>query len=121
MQPNRTMPLWVKSGHWGTSEQCPLYPQKRTLELTRVMSALCQKQTHASQQRASSFDNIVGALPEEQRHVEAERRRGLEIDRQLELVRGLDRKLARPRALEDAIDISRCLPIRIELVNSVGQ
>jgi len=24
---------------------CPLYPQKRTLELRRVMSALCQKQT----------------------------------------------------------------------------
>jgi hypothetical protein len=27
------------------SEQCPLYPQKQTLELSRVMSALCQKQT----------------------------------------------------------------------------
>ena len=24
-------PLWVKSGHWSTSAQCPLYPQKRTL------------------------------------------------------------------------------------------
>jgi hypothetical protein len=24
---------------------CPLYPQKRTLELSREMSALCQKQT----------------------------------------------------------------------------
>src|SRR6266481_3299516 len=28
--------------------------------------------THASQRRASLFDNIVGALLEEQRHVEAE-------------------------------------------------
>jgi hypothetical protein len=45
---------------------------------------------HASQQRASLFDNIIGALLEEQRHVEAERLRGLEIDRQLELDRGLD-------------------------------
>jgi hypothetical protein len=27
------------------SEQCPLYPQKQTLELSRVMSALCQKRT----------------------------------------------------------------------------
>src|SRR6516165_143094 len=26
-------------------EQCPLYPRKRTLELSRAMSALCQKQT----------------------------------------------------------------------------
>jgi hypothetical protein len=25
--------------------RCPLYPQKRTLKLSRVMSALCQKQT----------------------------------------------------------------------------
>ena len=24
-------PLWVKSRHRGTSDQCPLYPQKRTL------------------------------------------------------------------------------------------
>src|SRR5262249_2107098 len=24
----RECPLWVKSGHWGTSEQCPLYPPK---------------------------------------------------------------------------------------------
>jgi len=24
---------------------CPLYPQKRTLELSRAMSALCQKRT----------------------------------------------------------------------------
>src|SRR6516165_10631975 len=24
-------PLWVKSRHWSTSNQCPLYPQKRTL------------------------------------------------------------------------------------------
>src|SRR5262249_11543789 len=38
-------PLWVKSRHCGISNQCPLYPQKRTLELSREMSALCQKQT----------------------------------------------------------------------------
>jgi hypothetical protein len=27
------------------SDRCLLYPQKRTLELSRAMSALCQKQT----------------------------------------------------------------------------
>src|SRR5215469_9204728 len=41
-------PLWVKSGHWSTFEQCLLYPQKRTLELNRVMSALCQKRTNGT-------------------------------------------------------------------------
>ena len=32
------------------STRCPLYPQKRTWELNRGMSALCQKRTHALQQ-----------------------------------------------------------------------
>src|SRR5215510_204194 len=31
----------------GASNQCPLYPKKRTLELGRGMSALCQKRTFA--------------------------------------------------------------------------
>ena len=37
--------IWVKSRHRSMSAGRPLYPQKRTLELTRGMSALCQKQT----------------------------------------------------------------------------
>ena len=41
----RQCPLWVKSGHRGQLKECPLYPQKRTLKLSRVMSAMCQKQT----------------------------------------------------------------------------
>src|ERR1700736_4770172 len=75
--------------------------------MIRAFGAHCPHRTHAAQQRASSFDNMVGALLEEQRHVEAERLRGLEIDRQLELDRGLDGKLARLLALEDAIGIGR--------------
>ena len=38
-------PLWVKSRHRRTSNQCPLYPQKRTSMSTIAMSALCQKRT----------------------------------------------------------------------------
>src|SRR3974390_1283183 len=42
-QPSGTeCPLWVKSRHSLMSDQCPLYPRKRTLELSRVMSALCR-------------------------------------------------------------------------------
>ena len=48
---SRSCPLWVISGHWSTSASCPLYPQKRTMELNREMSALCQKRTYAMQQR----------------------------------------------------------------------
>jgi hypothetical protein len=46
---SRRCPLWVKSRHCGISNQCPLYPQKRTWLSTVVMSALCQKQTSAFQ------------------------------------------------------------------------
>jgi hypothetical protein len=69
----------------------------------------------------TSFDHLVGALLELQRHAEAERLGGLHIDHQLELDRGLDGSLARLRALEDAIGIGRCAPVIIERVVSVGQ
>src|SRR5262249_2848599 len=35
----------VRNGHRGTSDQCLLYPRKRTLISTVVMSALCQLET----------------------------------------------------------------------------
>src|SRR6516225_6238626 len=46
--------LWVKSGHRGWLMECPLYPQKRTLELSRVMSALC------TLSELSIIENIAG-------------------------------------------------------------
>ena len=46
-------PLWVNNGHSVMFDGCPLYPQKRTLELSPAMSALCQKQTYAVQQTAA--------------------------------------------------------------------
>ena len=53
--------------------------------------------------REPLLDHLVGTLLEKERHVEAERPGGLEVDHQLELDRGLDGKIARLRALEDAI------------------
>src|ERR1700730_17592055 len=69
----------------------------------------------------TSFDHLVGALLELQRHIEAERLGGLHIDHQLELDGGLDGKLARLLPLEDAIGIGRRAPKIIGQVNSVGQ
>ena len=43
---------------------CLLYPQKRTLELSRGMSALCQKQTFCSAAKERLFDHLVGARVE---------------------------------------------------------
>jgi hypothetical protein len=43
-----------------TVAQCPLYPQKRTLELSHEMSALCQKRTFCAAERTSLFDHLVG-------------------------------------------------------------
>src|SRR5262249_18532941 len=55
----RSCPLWVNSGHRGKLEECPLYPQKRTLISTAVMSALCQKRTHAPQQLITSLGQVL--------------------------------------------------------------
>ena len=52
-----------------------------------------------------SFDHLVGAAEQLCWHFESEGLGSLKVDHQLELDRGLDGKLARLRALEDAIDI----------------
>src|SRR6478736_1148338 len=106
--------------------------QKRTLRPHFRMSALPPSRPHqkpsscplsansrhnAAQQML--FDHLVGAGEQRWRHVEAERLGGLEVDHQLELDRGLDRKLARLRLLEDAVGIGRRAPIIIDLVTSV--
>ena len=50
-------PMPVKIRHRRMSVWCPLYPQKRTLELSLEMSALCQKRT--------STTGRIGAWPRE--------------------------------------------------------
>src|SRR6516164_11754590 len=57
--PERSCPLGVISGHSPTFDRCPLYPQMRTSQLSREMSALCQKRTHAPQQFSSLFGHRV--------------------------------------------------------------
>src|SRR5713226_4812163 len=94
----------------------PLLLRKQTSAGHHGMSRNDPKETCAF----GLFDHLVGALLKMQWHVEAERLGGLEVDHQLELDRGLDGKLARRRALEDAIGIGRRAPKSTELVISVG-
>src|SRR6266480_4492807 len=69
------------------------------------MSALGQQRTHAPQQNGSLFDHLVSELLELQRHLEAQRLGGLEIDDQLKLCRRLQWKIGRLLTLEDAVDV----------------
>jgi|SRR6516164_3827944 len=66
-------PLWVRSRHRKGSAECLLHPQKRTLELTRMMSALCQKRTFCAAAERSLFDHLVGAGEQRRRHSHAKR------------------------------------------------
>src|SRR5215469_8569324 len=57
------MSAWVRSGDRSASAQCPLYSQKRTLELGRVMSALCQKRTLAEWPKSPTRSDGAGGSP----------------------------------------------------------
>src|SRR4051794_7527732 len=56
-----------------------------------------------------------------QRHFESKRFGGPEVDHELKLDRRLDRKLARLRALENAIGIGRRAPKIVDLIIPVGE
>src|SRR5439155_26597899 len=90
--------------------------EERTFPATTGSSGMRQTRT-----LGGLFDHFVGALLEARGYVEAERLGGLEVDHQLELDRGLNGKLARLGALEDAIGIVRRAPVIVGLVISVGQ
>ena len=78
-----------------------------------------QTATCAVLQMSSLFDDLVGSDKESLRHGEAECLGVLYVDHQFEFNRGLDGKIARLRALQDAIDIRRRTPELIENIRAV--
>src|SRR5262249_50375047 len=69
---------------------------------------------------AHSFDHLVGAGVEARWDIEPGRFGLLKINHQLELVGCLNWRVARLLALEDAIDIAGRPPVRVGLINPVG-
>src|SRR6516165_7547748 len=67
------------------------------------------------------FDHGIGALLEMDRHVEAKRLSGFQIDHQLEFDWSLYRKLTWLLAFKNAINIRRRAPEIIGQIISVGQ
>ena len=59
-------------------------PESRRRARVNEMSAKYQKQTHALRQFAALFNHLVGRHLHNQRHSDAERLRGLEIDDEFE-------------------------------------
>src|SRR5215469_10559779 len=90
-----------QSRHRSPSNQCPLYPQKRTLVERVGMSALCQKRTLSS----FLFDYLIGANKQRRRNVKTQRLRRLEIYDHFEFSRLLDWYLRRLFALENLVDV----------------
>src|SRR5262245_53705178 len=90
---------------------CPLYPQKRTCAVHKLMSALGQKRTHAAHQKGLLFDQLVRACEQRRRHREAKGFGGFEIDDQLVLGRSLYRQVRSLLPFKNAVDITGSVPI----------
>src|SRR5262245_52657277 len=88
----------------------------------RTSSASCDSSgTGQIRKSPLSLDHLGGAAEQRRRHWEAEGFRGLEVDHQFELFRGLDGQFARLRALKDAIGIDCPAPEIIQYYISIGE
>src|SRR5262245_66033291 len=77
------------------------FPRKQTNSRRLGMSALCQKRTYASQQKAS-LENLVGTAGQRQRNGDAERTGGLQVDEHLDFGGLLHRQIGRLAAFKNS-------------------
>jgi hypothetical protein len=88
----RRRPVWVQLRRTQYEHMFPLHPPSRTMLDAVGMSQTCHMQTHAPQQKGL-FDHLIGAGEQRGRHRQAQRLGGLEIDREFDLRRLLDRQI----------------------------
>src|SRR6516165_5378848 len=95
-------------------------PQKRTLELSLQMSALCQKRTHALQHKTWLFDHLVGGGDQCWWDRQSERLSSFAVNDQLKSCRRLHWKIGRFFSFEDRVDVVCCWPEVTSDVNAIG-
>ena len=115
-RPRWRSPLWVKSGQPSSSNQCPLYPRKRT-----ILQLQCPRCAKSGHMRCSKIPAIRSPRRRARvGKVGAGCFRCFQIDYQVVLSRRLYRQVGRFLAFEDTIYIARCAPIIGDLIRSVG-
>jgi len=80
-----------------------------------------RQRTQAVRQTVFLFDRYIGAREQGRGHIEAERLNGLEVDHRFVLCRRLHRQVGGLLALEDAIDVTGCLPELGDVIRPVRE
>src|SRR5215471_7510154 len=94
-------------------------PPKADITAAQTNVRLCQKQTYAVQEFGQLLDDLVGELQEMHGHIQAQRLGGLEVDNQRYFDWHLDRKVPWLLALENPVNVLRCLGILLGEIRPV--
>src|SRR5262249_2737515 len=94
------------------SKALPVVPTSTVIYVVD-RSARCPRRS------ARLFDHLVGEREQLVWNLEAERLRGLEVDRELVLGRCLYRQVGRLLALEDAVDVSGGVPVLVKQIGPI--
>jgi hypothetical protein len=101
--------LRLMGGNLSDSSGSSGYPSIAVLSINPRIDAIGHKQTHAAEQKGSLFDQFVGAADQRQRHCDAERLGGLEIDDQLDFRSQLNRQVGGLLALKNFAGVNATL------------
>ena len=96
-----------------------LTPKADMCSATTEDAALCQKRTHAAQQKGSLFDDLIGGDQQARWNCQAKCLRRFAVDDSFELRRRLHRKVSGFCTAQDAVDVGCRLSIQIDEVSPV--